>query len=213
MNIKLFSAVLLASSIAHAATPVDGWYTSVFGGYTYLPDNVSATVNGLTYNGTSYNNGYNVGGRLGYKSNPIRYEAEYTYLTASNNGFNVNGISQIGVLTGNSSGNLLMVNLYYDCPEMLPAISPYLGIGIGYAFLQTNLASNVLNNEIFFSANESNFAYKASLGLSYNFSENYAATVTYQYSAVSKASNFGRVFQAQMANVGVVYRFDKGIYK
>ena len=43
MRGKLFSAVLLTSGIATAAVPIDGWYASLFGGYSYLPNNLKLT--------------------------------------------------------------------------------------------------------------------------------------------------------------------------
>ena len=69
MRITLLSAALLATGIASAATPVDGWYTSVFGGYTYLPDNVSINYFWYTYvTVLLLISGYNAGGRIGYKA-------------------------------------------------------------------------------------------------------------------------------------------------
>ncbi|MFA6302287.1 MAG: outer membrane beta-barrel protein [Legionella sp.] len=213
MNIKLFSAALLATSIASAATPIDGWYASVFGGYSYLPDNVSAVWNGLFFNGTTYDNGYNVGGRVGYQSNPIRYELEYTYLTATNSGFAIDFVPQTDNIYGNSSGNVIMANIYYDFPDMLPAISPFLGVGIGYASLQASLSSTAPFGGGFVSISENMFSYQATVGMTYNFAENYAMNLSYRFLATSQGGDFGRVFQADMANIGGVFRFDKGSYK
>ena len=212
MRIILLSAALLASGLACAATPVDGWYTGVFGGYTYLPNNVSNTTLGVLRNNSSYKDAYNLGARVGYQSNPMRYEAEYTYLNANTNYFNVNNILQTGV-SGTATGNLIMANIYYDCPEMLPSVAPYLGAGIGYANLQTILNSTGPNGATFFKASDNEFAYQATLGLTYNFAENYAANLGYRYALTNSASNFGKVFQAHIANAGVMYRFDKGNYK
>lgn len=214
MKSKLFFAALLANTIASAATPVDGWYASVFGGYNYLLDNVSYTNPlGLFFNRTSYNDGYNVGGRVGYQNNPVRYELEYTYLTASNNGFNVNTIPQTAGLTGNSSGNILMANLYYDLPDLLPAISPFASVGIGVAALQTTLSSTAPMGGAYLSLSTNTFAYQAKVGLTYNFAENYALNIDYRYFASSKGGIFGRVFQANLAEIGAVYRFDEATYK
>ncbi|MFI4918000.1 MAG: outer membrane protein [Legionellales bacterium] len=212
MNIKLLSAALLTSSMTFAAAPVDGWYTSVFGGYTYLPNNINTTYLGQAISNTSANDGYNAGARLGFQSNPIRYELEYTYLEAETQNFYVNNLLQTGI-TGSTVGNLLMANIYYDCPEILPAIAPYLGVGIGYAFLKTTLNSTGPIIPTYFSAKENPFAYQATAGLTYNFSENYAANIAYRYMATSHGNHFGSTFQAQMANAGVIYHFDKGTYK
>ena len=70
MKTTVFSAALLASSLTLAATPIDGWYATAFGGYTYMPNNLNVTYRGLTRTDASYNAGYNVGGQFGFKSNP-----------------------------------------------------------------------------------------------------------------------------------------------
>lgn len=212
MRIKLFSAALLASSLATAATPVDGWYSSVFGGYTYAPDNVYTTVNGVFINGTRYNDGYNAGGRFGYQSNPLRYELEYTYLEASAKRFDIGYTRQDGV-TGFTSANLLMANAYYDFPEMLPAISPFLGAGIGYAYLQASLNATGPSVASYFRTTDSAFAYQGTAGITYNFAENYAVNLAYRYVATDRPDGFGRVFQAHMASAGAVYHFDRVSYK
>lgn len=214
-KITLFSVALMASGMIQAATPVDGWYSSGFGGYTYLPQNVSmiTPVNGYFYNNTAYHNGYNFGARLGYQSNPLRYEFEYTYLTATTSSFNVNFVPQTGIY-GSSSGNIFMGNIYYDFPEMLPSISPFLGVGIGYAALEVRLVSTGPSvNGGFFGASANKFAYQGTVGLTYNVAENYAANLAYRYIASQNVSEFGQVFQANLATIGVIYRFDKGSYK
>ncbi len=212
MRFSLFSAALLASGMVAAAAPVDGMYTRVFGGYTYLPDNVSSSFEGLVRNHSSYNGGYNVGGAFGYQSNPLRYEVEYTYLSAGARRFYVNYIEQTGV-SGSSSANLLMANIYYDFPELVSTLSPYVGIGLGYAYLQSKLDSTGPNGRTYFDVTANEFAYQATAGLTYNFAENYALHLNYRYVATDSARNFGKVFQANLASAGVIYRFDQGNYK
>lgn len=212
MRITLLTTALLATGVASAAVPVDGWYTSVFGGYTYIPPNIYNFAYGVFRDEVGYNNGYNAGGRVGYQSNPIRYEVEYTYLRAETKHFNLNFITQLGV-TGFTAANLIMANIYYDCPEMLPAISPFIGLGIGYANLKAELDSIGPFFPSYFSTTDSAFAYQGTVGLTYNFSENYAANLAYRYVATDNSSNFGKVYQAHMASVGAIYRFDQGNYK
>lgn len=213
MRITLLSAAMLASGIACAATPVDGVYTSVFGGYTYLPSNISVYNwdYGLFRDGSKYNGGFNAGGRIGYQSNPLRYEAEYTFLKAETKHLDVNYIKHDN-LEGYASANLLMANVYYDFPDMLPAISPYLGVGIGYAYLQSEILT-YSPYYAYFKASESAFAYQGTAGITYNFAENYAVNLAYRYVATSNTDGFGKVFQAHLASAGAVYRFDQGNYK
>ncbi|MDI1352917.1 MAG: outer membrane beta-barrel protein [bacterium] len=212
MRLILLSAAFLASGIASAATPVNGWYSSVFGGYTNLPSNINTLNYALLRDQVGYKNGYNAGGRVGYQSNPIRYEAEYTYINGKTKHFDINHVRQTGV-SGSATGNFLMANLYYDFPDMLPAISPYLGVGIGYAYLETSLHSYGPFGRTYFKANDSAFAYQGTAGITYNFSENYAVNIAYRYTATNKVDTLGKAFQANMANFGVVYRFDQVNYK
>jgi opacity protein-like surface antigen len=194
--------------MAHSATPVDGWYTNLFGGYSYLTDNTYNFSYGLLRTKSSYNGGYNVGGRVGYQSHPLRYELEYTYINANAKNFQIDYLPQTGV-NGYTSGNLFMANAYYDFPDMLPDLSPYLGLGIGYAYLQ-----NILNSVgTFYNASANVFAYQGTAGITYNFAEHYAVNLAYRYVATDNSGGFGKIVQVQMANIGVVYHFDKGIYK
>lgn len=212
MRITLLSAALLATGITSAATPVDGWYTSVFGGYAYIPSNVSNSTLGYFINNVSFNKAYNMGGRIGYKSNPLRYEGEYTFLHANARFLHINSVGQNGV-TGYSSANVIMANIYYDTPEMLPDIAPFLGVGIGYANIQDRLESQGPFGITYFTASNNSFAYQGTLGLTYNFAENYAVNLAYRYIATSSSNNLGSIFQAHIANAGVIYRFDNGNYK
>ncbi|TAL60786.1 MAG: porin family protein [Legionella sp.] len=214
MKRSLLTAALLASGIACAATPVDGWYTSIFGGYTYIPGNVNTQYMGILYNNDKYTKGYNAGGRIGYQSNPLRYELEYTYLEGFARNFDAASVQQIDV-NGFSSANMFMANVYFDTPEILPSIVPFLGIGIGYTYLQSALNGTNPNTVVVynFDAKDSEFAYQGTAGLTYNFSENYALNAAYRYVATTHASEFGRNYQVQIASAGFIYRFDRGNYK
>lgn len=212
MKITLLSAALLASGIATAATPVDGWYISVFGGYTYFPENVNTTVDGILFDHSQFTNGYNAGGRVGYQSNPIRYELEYTYISATSRMFSVNNLPQINI-DGFTSANMMMGNVYFDTPEIAPSLVPFLGVGIGYSYLQSSLNSSGPQGTFYFRGTDNEFTYQGTAGLTYNFAENYALNVAYRYMATTHASSFGDNYQAHIANAGFVYRFDRGSYK
>lgn len=212
MKKLLFSSAILASSIATAATPIDGLYANAFGGYAYLPDNINKMHNGLFRSHSAYNNGYNAGGSLGYKSAPLRYEGELTYIRANLHQFKVNGYRQRGV-TGLNQTGLAMANIYYDFPDMVPCIEPFLGLGIGYAYVDSTYRSKGPFGSTHFEDADSAFAYQGIAGLTYNFAEAWALTVSYRYVATDKIHEFGKIFQANLANAGVTYRFDEGNYK
>lgn len=212
MKTILFSTALLATSIASAATPIDGLYASLFGGYANLPNNINKTHDGLLRSHAKYQSGYNVGGSFGYKSTPLRYEGELTYIQAKLKQFKVNGYHQLGV-TGLNETGLAMANVYYDFPAMIPTIEPFLGVGIGYAYVDTFFRSTGPFNATHYKSADSAFAYQGIAGLTYNFAEAWALTASYRYVATDKIHDFGKIFQANLANAGVVYRFDEGSYK
>lgn len=213
MRITFFSAALMASAATFAATPIDGWYSSVFGGYTYMPDNISISTPGLFLDRASYSDGYNAGLRVGFKSNPLRYEAEYTYIHANLSRFNANNIGQIDI-DGETTASLAMANVYYDFPDMVPAIQPYLGVGLGYAWIQSTLQSGGPDSSIGFNTGtDSVFAYQATAGFTYNFAECFAVDIAYRYIGTESPDNLGKVFQANLGTVGVTYRFNENGYK
>lgn len=213
MKKTILSTLMFVSGIASAQTAIDGWYANVFGGFSQLPENIRTTENGIFWNRAKYHFGYDVGGSIGYKSSALRYEGQFTYLDSQVKRFNTNGI-QPGLLDGESTATVLMANVYYDLPDMVPGISPYLGGGIGYAYLQSKLGAG--SGTTFTSVldiNDSVFAYQATAGLTYNFAENYAVNIDYRYIGTSRAGSYGEIFQANLAEVGATYRFDGGSYK
>lgn len=212
MKKTLLSSLFLVSSLSFAAVPIDGLYGEVFGGYTYMPDNIFTTLNGILFTNVKYNSGYHGGGRLGYKDAPMRYEVEASYLTAFPSRLRVNGFNQTN-FSGQTSATTGLINAYYDFPELIATLSPFISGGIGYAYLSSRLYTRGPLGVFQFRATDSVFAYQGSVGLTYNFVSNYALDVAYRYLGTSTAGQFGSTFQAHMASAGVTYRFDGGEYK
>ncbi|MBA3536203.1 MAG: porin family protein [Tatlockia sp.] len=269
MKTAIFSATLLASTLATAATPIDGWYGSVFGGYTHLSNFVDSStylrrfdrsintnfIDFNTFNSSTFDNrnnfgsaiprnGFNSGFRLGFQSNALRYEGEFTYIGAVINQssgrrdrypFLYNQVNQFNPFVPfqeyehkrKSSTNAVfgMANVYFDFPTTIPCISPFLGVGLGYGWIETNL--NLENSYYFnsfnfsqnldfrndFRTSDSAFSYQATAGLTFNYVENWALNVAYRYIGTTKLKNFGRVFQGNLVSVGLVYRFNEYNYK
>ncbi len=212
MRTSFFTAAVLASGLATAATPIDGWYSSVFGGYSYLPDNISHTYQGNVFTYGAYNNGYHAGGRVGYQSNPLRYEGEITYIHASSDGLFVNGVNRRDT-NGQISNTLAMANVYYDFPEMVPCLAPFAGVGLGYGWVEASMSARTPVGWVNFKGSDSVFAYQATAGFTFNFAENYALNIAYRYVGTDRVDEIGKVFQANLASVGAIYRFDEGNYK
>ncbi len=147
MRIVCFLLIMLASNLAKAVVPIDGLYGSLFGGYSYVSDNINRTQNNalsrIRYERVSYTNGFNAGGRFGYQANHWRYEGELTYIGASVDSFDFS-LPSFGVLrarnaSGQSNNVLGTANVYFDFPEIIPCISPFLGGGLGYGWFRSSL--------------------------------------------------------------------------
>ena len=215
MRIAFFSATLLASGLAFAAVPIDGWYGSAFGGYSYVPDNISRTHLRTFFTHASYQNGFNAGGRFGFQSNPMRYEGEFTYIGADTKSFRAFRIRHYHT-DGQLNSAFGMANVYYDFPEMVPCISPYLGIGIGYGWVQSKFTGRSTlfpNYSHRFEGSGSTFAYQGTAGLTFNYTESWAFNLAYRYVGTTRVRALGKVFQADLGSIGVVYRFNEYNYK
>ena len=177
-------ALLLTSSVGMAATPIDGWYSSVFGGYAYFPHFINTSHGGLIRNNVNTLAGFDAGGNVGFKSNPMRYEAEVSYMKAPVNSLDINYIPQTNA-SGYNNAVLGMANVYYDFPNTPDLLKPFLGVGIGYAWVGSQLNANGPTFVSRFSGSNSAFAYQANAGLTFNFAENYALTINYRYVATT----------------------------
>ncbi|MCH9689798.1 MAG: outer membrane beta-barrel protein [Gammaproteobacteria bacterium] len=204
-------SLLLTTSVAAAAIPIDGWYSNIFGGYAYLPNNMATSRSSVTYTDANYESEYNLGGSFGYKSNPMRYEGQVTYINAMLNHVYENGQRET-LAAGYNNAIFGLANVYYDFPMIIPTISPYLGAGLGYGWINVKVDNARLNISDFRVA-DSAFTYQGTAGITFNFAENYALHVAYRYLATNTVFDLGKRFQAHLANVGVTYRYDEAKYK
>ncbi|MDX2346626.1 MAG: outer membrane beta-barrel protein [Legionella sp.] len=203
--------LLLATSAAHAAIPIDGWYSNGFGGYAYVPNNIERTRNNIQYRDANYESEYNVGGSFGYKSNPMRYEGQMTYISAMLRHVAENGVRDPRV-AGYNNAIFALANVYYDFPMVIPTISPFLGAGLGYGWINVKVDNSRLNITDF-RVSGSAFTYQGTGGVTFNFSENYALFVAYRYLGTNRVFDLGKRFQAHLANFGIIYRYDEAKYK
>ncbi|HBI21923.1 MAG TPA: porin family protein [Legionella sp.] len=209
--VTLLLPTLFFSTPGFSATPINGWYTGAFGGYANVPGNVNKTTLGITRSNTTYHSGYDAGASLGFKSNPLRYEGEMTYLKANVDQFKINHVRAVSPI-GYSNAAVGLANVYYDFLGLTTPLQPYLGAGIGYAWVQTQLNNAGPITAAHFTGSNSVFAYQATGGVTYNFAENYALNLGYRYIGTAHASELGQLFQAHLANIGAVYRFDGKSY-
>lgn len=204
-TIKKITLMSLFCSASIAATPIDGLYYGAFGGAALLPPNIDVYYQDTQVHRSRYNTGYDAGGNIGYKAAFWRYEAEVSYFNVPIQRITVNDNLDTNP-RGYNQGVLPFVNLYLDLPyKPVRLIQPYIGAGIGWAWVSTN----ILNNENFkFTTSNYAFAYQGIVGLSYHFAENYGLFFSFRYAATSKLNGTGGIFQASLLNGGAIYRFD-----
>jgi hypothetical protein len=207
---KILSLFLGFSFVCSAATPIDGLYSSAFGGAFIQPGNVDVTYQNAYVNQSTYNSGYNAGGALGYKSALWRYEAEVSYFNTPIEKFAVNNIID-NQPQGYNQGTLAYINLLYDLPYFPSRlIQPFIGGGLGYAWIHNNFINQ---NNFKFNVTNYAFTYQGIAGLSYYFSENYSVYFAYRYVATTHIDTLGSIFQGSLLNGGATYRFDSCEYK
>lgn len=210
---KLFASLaLLVPSMAFSATPIDGAYTHLYGGYLYLPGNISNSIFNLNINQASYQNGYDAGFSMGYQLNPLRFDLDFNYLKAGLEGFNLNETAAIHPY-GYNDAFFASSDIYFDLPVNNTLLNPFLGLGLGYAVIHHQIQSYLTNQNFNLNHSSNIFAYHAKAGIIYNFAENYALDLTYQYTRTKDDKYMGKYFQAHTANVGITYRFNGQFYK
>ena len=199
-------------NITVAAVPLDGWYDNIFIGYSSLLNNLNVVSNNNVFSNIAYNSGYNAGARFGYKSNPMRYEGEFTYIHADATDFKLNYQPQTGVAGFAQTANM-MANVYYDFPGVTQALEPFLGVGLGFSWVDVEITSTGPSNGTHIGHPDTVFAYQATTGIAYNFAETASVDLAYRYFATTEVGNLGKIFQANLVTIGATYRFDDCRYK
>ncbi len=179
----------MATSAVSGAQAVErwpGWYLGLSAGYTYMLDE---DISGGTSATRLYpDNGYGLGGSIGFLSSSslpvldsMRFEAEVTYHHADIRSVKVSGVTVPG--NGSFASTAYMANAFYDLPTE-SAWSPYIGGGIGLAYIHMETNSGVGNT----SSNSSpQFAWQGMAGIGYSPSSvpNTQWTLGYRYLATN----------------------------
>jgi OmpA-OmpF porin, OOP family len=175
-SLSVAAGILVAASSAHAQ-----YYLGAQGGWTGLEgtkssvsgfDPVTGTTTTLPIN-HSFNDGFNVGARLGYKWGPWRFEGEYSYRENTSNATVVGS-----KINGTLSSNTLMFNGIYDF-EMGWPVTPHIGMGLGGASLDGNF--DALSVGYRSKTSDFVFAYQAIAGVRYMMTPNFALDLDYRY--------------------------------
>ena len=224
------TGLMLASGIASAYQPAQGWYAGLMGGFSYAPSttfslndpfiaryprfaNVTAKLN--------YNVGGNGGVQLGYRCDKFRVEGELNYNFNSYNrlrignytigsSHNVQGLN----LSGNSNMYAGFINGFfdiYDEEDVGTTWVPYVGLGIGYARVQNTADFFVQYRQVNFltaKASSNEPIGQAILGLNYFFSDNMSLGWDFRYMSTRKLDYLNSRFEVVTGNLVFNYSFD-----
>lgn len=200
-------------AIAPAPAAVGGWYVGIHGGAAFplaMKTSVDAVwedtdvgdAGGFFGNGkTHFDTGWLVGGTVGYEmGNGLRGELEVTYLNAGNKkvkgswGYDAYdaGDNLIDWDAGNYSiktkGHLdatfVLANLWYDFNSM-GAFKPYVGGGVGVAFVGQNLKAGGFK---LLDDSSTAFAFQAGAGVKWALSDAVDLDVGYRFKGALDAN-------------------------
>lgn len=162
-------------------------YYSVFGGFASANDFSSAQPSSGYAASYSFDDAFAIGAAVGQiQGRQLRTELEFTYRD-----HDVDQVTLLGPLGNsvfNGSGELRaysgMTNVYWEFVNSpFPALHPYVGGGVGFAFFESNFA--VQGNPIVSPdyQTDSAFAYQAMAGLNWCTAPNMSMFVEYRYFA------------------------------
>jgi hypothetical protein len=140
----------------------------------------------------NFDDGFNVGARVGYEWGPWRFEEEYSYRR--------NNLSSFGgfgspVWKGNRETHALMTNVIYDFRVGWP-VTPHLGVGIGAVDVRDNVHRNsvALPNGSVLAGDSWEFGYQAIAGVGYDINRWLSVDLDYRYLATTDATLHDRAF-------------------
>lgn len=165
--LPLFITLPFYVCAASAVQAQDGdFYVKVFGGASTLQENA------FTLNGTgvpvSFDTGFVAGAAFGYAYGPVplRAELEFSYRTGD-----PSGLPAAVASGGDLASTSIMLNGFYMF-ETSTQISPYLGLGVGYATeIDFDLDTPGRTQQF---SDTGNFAYQVMLGAEYELSDRWA---------------------------------------
>ena len=220
----LMTATLISlSSATFALNPVEGWYAGLYLGVSYAPDTlfpVTGPFGGITLSNASLAYGVlgGVGGELGYRCGHLRAEGQilynnnpYSSITIDNlmiNGTRTtfNGQAYPVSMRGQTNIGAALVNGFFDLytpnRDNVDNIAPYVGLGIGYAYVQNNLTitysntttdpSTITLQQGDFWRNYTSLAGQAIAGVNYFMDDFTTIGIDFRYFSTTKQTHSGR---------------------
>jgi len=169
------SVLFLVAAPAFAA----GGYLGIEGGAVW-PEDVSLSGGNL-----SFDTGWSLGAVAGYNFGTWRREGEYAY--RSNDGSatvsaGTSGVSETG--GGDTVTNALMLNAFYDFRMVSPTVYPYLGAGMGFAWVDQEVTTPSFRVD----DSDTVFAYQFIAGIGFDLSKAFTMALDYRYFATADPS-------------------------
>lgn len=230
LNAGILTILLsMITPIAYAAKiSAEGWYIGGRLGFSLAPNMTSQTTI-TTIDGAAitppvvYNGGVNTGTHIGFKDGPFRYEGQFFFNHNDIDSINIDGVPNNPALadeirfSGRTQTYAAMLNIYYDVFEsdvtnqqrnIVPV--PYLGAGIGYAWVNNRLNFNGpdLTAIAPFKPSEQRFAFQAIAGLSLYLDSVTSVFFDYRYFTTAELSAFNSHLQLHTFNIGANFLFD-----
>jgi outer membrane protein OmpA-like peptidoglycan-associated protein len=175
----LLAATVLALPLAAQAQPVSGLYVGAGAGANFMQE---SKFNALGYGAKiETKTGWAAVGSLGWGfGNGLRAELEGNYRTNDVSKSKVNGVGTVGG-HGALANYGVMVNAIYDIQTGTP-FTPYLGVGAGYGWLETNkYRASAANLSATSDDTAGAFAYQAIAGVGYNLGGGLTLTTEYRF--------------------------------
>ena len=227
---KLFALVglCLANGVALAVDPVEGLYAGVMVGLSYTPHmnfDITTPLSPVPVpGGLSLQPLANVAGQFGYRIKHFRIEGEllvnynpYTTLSVDGISIHQSGDFNTGLgMQGQAVTTAFMANGLYEfyTPGEQTHFAPYLGLGIGYAYIvnKVRLYENNIAIAGFSNLSQTTTAPAAQLiiGGSYFTDDFTSVGIDFRYLTTQTVSPFESRFQIASINLSVNGAFDCG---
>ena len=211
--VVLLALVLVLAPMGTAkADNQKGWYVGLFAGYV-IPDDLEAE-DPVGTTEFSLDNSYNLGIKGGYIFEGAPYlalELEYNYMFAQD--VDTQTVEDFNITGDDVTVSALMANLLFRYPG--DWIRPYIGFGIGWAWIDVKLAGTEVGTGDSSTLDESDndWAWQFLVGVNFAFAKNWSADVGYRYFAAEnfsiseEGSDTDVKYKNSMVTVGINYHF------
>jgi len=174
------------------------------GSYGFTPGTLGRFVGPSLGAKESFDDGFNVGGRVGYMWGHWRIEEEYRFQQNGIRGFSLGGVS-LANARGDRSAHAIMTNVLYDFSFGWP-VSPHIGGGVGAVDIQEGLKQTPGFGQLAH-GDSWQFGYQGIAGLRWMVNPSVAVDVDYRYLGATDPTfhdNFGGSYKSGYSTHNVV---------